>query len=262
MDRNQAKNVIKENWEQLLQDITPVAKMRVNGHKSYVCPFCGHGSHGDGMTVNPKSKNYSLHCFSCDFSGDIIRIYEEKYHIDFNSAYIMLTDRLGLEVDDIFSKSNSDKGRPKKKEDLLDTIDVFEPEETLDFTAEIDAAHTELLKSPEAIAHITGRGISLNMIRAYKIGYDPKGYNHILRNYPQHQTKSRKAELYRYVFPYPTISGNVTYFMCEICDRRKIDAYNHKYRKISTGNTGLNAQIFNERYIIVLSCSVYMRRNI
>ena len=28
MDRNQARQIIKENWEQLLQDITPVAKMR------------------------------------------------------------------------------------------------------------------------------------------------------------------------------------------------------------------------------------------
>ena len=96
MDRNQARQVIKENWEQLLQDITPVAKMRVNGHKSYICPFCGHGSHGDGIAVNPRGNNYSLHCFGCDFSGDIIKIYQEKYETDFNSAFAMLADKLGL----------------------------------------------------------------------------------------------------------------------------------------------------------------------
>lgn len=250
MDRNQARQIIKENWEQLLQDITPVAKMRVNGHKSYICPFCGHGSHGDGIAVNPRGNNYSLHCFGCDFSGDIIKIYQEKYETDFNSAFAMLADKLGLSVDKMSSKDfGSTVDRKKKNENPLDTIDDFEPEETTDFTAEIEAAHKALLESPEAIAHITRRGISLNMIRAYRIGYDPEGYNHILQDHPEHYTKSRKAGLYKYIFPYPANDGRYTYFMCEIADRSAVDDYNRKYRKISAGDTGLKAQIFNERYI-------------
>ncbi len=140
MDRNQARQIIKENWEQLLQDITPVAKMRVNGHKSYICPFCGHGIHDDGIAVNPRSNNYSLHCFGCDFSGDIIKIYQEEYDRDFNSAFARLADKLGLSVDKTSSKDfSSTVDRKKKNENPLDTIDDFEPVETTDFTAEIEA---------------------------------------------------------------------------------------------------------------------------
>ena len=114
----------------MLQDITPVAKMRVNGHKSYICPFCGHGSHGDGIAVNPRGNNYSLQCFGCDFSGDIIKIYQEKYETDFNSAFAMLADKLGLSVDKMSSKDfSSTVDRKKKNENPLDTIDDFEPVE-------------------------------------------------------------------------------------------------------------------------------------
>ena len=250
MNQYQAKQIIKENWEQLLQEITTVAKMRVNGHKSYICPFCGHGSHGDGIAINPRSSNYSLHCFSCDFSGDIIKVYQGKYGEDFKTVFDRLTDKLGLIIDNVYSKNSNRSVRSKKKiENDIDTIDDFEQEETIDFSLEIEMAHKKLLETPDAIEYITKRGLSLNIINAYKIGYEPQGYNYILRNFPQHQTKSRKAFLYKYIFPYPNNEGVNTYFMCEISDRNEVDDYNRKYRKISAGDTGLKAQIFNERYI-------------
>lgn len=74
MERDTAKAEIKSRWEIILQQITSPAKEKVNGKASYICPLCGHGTHGDGLTVNPKSPDgYGLKCFgNCGFSGDII----------------------------------------------------------------------------------------------------------------------------------------------------------------------------------------------
>ena len=121
---------------------------------------------------------------------------------------------------------------------------------TIDFTDIVEKAHAELMKHPEALTHYQERGMSMEMIQRYKLGYDPSGYNHFLKDHPEIQSKSKKIGLYQYIFPYPNAEGRYTYFLTEISDRNQVDDYNHKYRKISGGNTGIRAELFNERYIM------------
>ena len=84
MGRDSITETIKSSWEIILQQITSPAKEKVNRRTSYICPLCGHGTHGDGLTLNPKSSGgYGLKCFgSCGFSGDIIDLIGEVEHID------------------------------------------------------------------------------------------------------------------------------------------------------------------------------------
>ena len=84
MDRELAKQQIKSEWRNLITGITQPAQQKVNGETSYICPLCGHGTHGDGLARNPKSEDgYSLKCFSCGFSGDIISLYQKVNGIVF-----------------------------------------------------------------------------------------------------------------------------------------------------------------------------------
>lgn len=262
MDREQARQTIKENWEPILQSITSKAPQRMNGHNTYVCPFCGHGTreHKAGICINPRSKNKGgLKCFSCDFTGDIIDLYCKEYGVDHNTALNALAARLNIIIDP-WTKEDSDrieagmkehfKKTPAQDPNPEDDIEDYQGEDYLiNFSAEVKAAHEALKKNPQAMKHFTDRGLSPEIIDAYMLGYDPEGYNHFLKAYPEHQTKSKKAGLYNFILPYPAANGSYQYFVSEIADRTQIDEYNGKYRKISTGDTALKAQIFNERYL-------------
>lgn len=113
----------------------------------------------------------------------------------------------------------------------------------------IDKVHEELLNNSFALNHYENRGLSLDIIKKYKLGYAEGGYNSLLKDYKEFWSFSRKADLYKYVFPYFDTGGKCTYFLTEIVDRSQIDDYNGKYRKISKGKSDIESQIFNERYL-------------
>ena len=119
-------------------------------------------------------------------------------------------------------------------------------EEKIDITKPLEDAHKALLENKQALSYIQSRGLSIDTIKKYRIGYAAGGHNEILKDYKDNQAKSRKAHLYKYIFPYiEDNTDKLTYFMSEIVDRKQIDDYNSKYRKLN----GLTAPIFNERYI-------------
>lgn len=146
MNREQAKQEIKQNWQTLITGMDIVqAKAKVNGKISYVCPFCGHGAHGDGLTYNPKSTDGTgLKCFgSCGFSGDIIALYQKKNGKDFNEALQELAGQLNI------------------------TIDKNESSQT---PAEISKDKP----APEGHEYLKSRGISAKTAAAYGLSYAPK----------------------------------------------------------------------------------------
>lgn len=58
-----------------------VARKKVNGRRTWVCPNCGNGKgrDGDGISLDPNSKNSPHYkCFKCGLYGDIIDLY--RYH--------------------------------------------------------------------------------------------------------------------------------------------------------------------------------------
>ena len=104
MERERALKEVKSHWRDIIGFYAPKAKEKVNGESSYICPFCGHGTHGDGLTRNPQSKDKSgLKCFGCDFSGDIIDLIAKVTGKDFNSALDEAAACINIAVD----KSNS-----------------------------------------------------------------------------------------------------------------------------------------------------------
>ena len=213
-------------------------------NKKFECYRCGHKA----MSYNPNKQQ--IHCFHCETYFDIFDLVGELYGItDSKAVFDKTYQELGIEI------QGNEKGRPVEKKEPAAMVRKEAPamvkEIELNIDNSIQEAHEALLSNEAALKHFTDRGISLDTIKRYKIGYSEKGHNALLKDYPQIQTKSRIESLYKYVFPYLSSKGKVTYFTTEITDRSKLDEYNGKYRLINKGNEAeqLPAQLFNERYL-------------
>lgn len=221
-------------------------------NKKFECYKCGH------KAMLYYAEKQQVHCFHCDTFFDIFDLVGEIYGISDRKAVFDRTyQECGIEI-----AGKTDTGKQTERQapaadngkDSTKTAergaDKMANEITLDVEKQIQAAHEALLSNAEAIKHFTDRGISLETIKRYKIGYSEQGHNALLKDYPQLQTKSKIQDLYRYVLPYIDSKGKVSYFTTEITDRDKIDGYNGKYRLINKGDPViLPAQLFNERYL-------------
>lgn len=186
MDRDTARQEIRDNWEAILQGITHTAQQNVNGRASYVCPICGHGSHGDGLTINPQSKRRgALKCFGCGFSGDILDLLQQVNNCDFNAAMQTAAAELGIEIDrhdpaaDFNAPVNGPQ-RPDKGENQDSTITGAKgPQEgagaapAADYT-EYYRQCRERINDPAAVSYLQARGISTRTAADCFLGYDPQ----------------------------------------------------------------------------------------
>ena len=191
MDREQARQEIRQNWRQLITGITSEARQRVNGEASYICPLCGHGTNGDGMTRNPRSKDGSgLKCFGCNFSGDIIDLYQQTSGADYNTALSLLAQDMGITIDPYrpnaaadFAPAPHPTERPQSANAAQAGRNTPAPQngaqgategaETPDNTAYYRECR-ERLNDPAAVSYLSARGISTGTAAAYWLGYDPK----------------------------------------------------------------------------------------
>ena len=195
MDRDSARQEIRSRWREILPTMTAPARQRVNGETSYICPMCGHGEHGDGLTFDPKSRDRNtLHCFGCGFSGDIIDLYKSLNHCDHNTAFSLLAQECGITIDRAEtarklhehstetaqeSHENSPETARKPHENGTETAqkeqggENMQQEPLIDYTAYYEQCAARL-GDPEAVAYLTGRGISAETAAAYNLGYDPE----------------------------------------------------------------------------------------
>lgn len=180
MQRQEAITEIRNSWRQLLPTMTGPAKTKANGETSYICPLCGHGTHGDGITRNPQSKDgNSLKCFGCGFSGSIFDLFQAAENCDFNTALNELARRAGITIDEPSRKNgpqNDFNGAQAKKT----TTEPQKNEQEASFLQEKPVDYMEYymqcwqrLRDPAAVAYLAGRGISLENARQHLLGYDP-----------------------------------------------------------------------------------------
>ncbi len=188
MDRETAKQEIRENWEAIIQGITYPARQNVNGQTSYVCPLCGHGEHGDGLTINPRSsRKGALKCFGCGFSGDVLDLLQEVNNCDFNTAFNTAAAELGLiidyrssaeaDFDDISAADPAEAPQRADKEKGRETPTGAAKAPQQATGAEFGAYFAECrerLSNPAATSYLSARGISPETAAACGIGYDPQ----------------------------------------------------------------------------------------
>ena len=185
MDKNTARQTIRANWRQIIPRLTGPAKDKANGEQSWICPICGHGTHGDGLTFDPTSTDgNSLHCFGCRFHGDIIDLYMKLTDTSYPDALSILAQEIGITID---GQAPSGPQKP------LHAQTVEEPTRQQKNRTQATAAATEGQGVPggedeqpepdytaffeEANRHLTEtdyhRGISLETLNRYKVGFVP-----------------------------------------------------------------------------------------
>lgn len=186
MDRDSARIEVRDNWETILQGITTPAQTNVNGRRSYVCPICGHGSHGDGLTINPRSKAPgALKCFGCDFSGDIIDLLQKVDNCGFDDAFKTAAAVLGITIDRGRSRAADDfgdddlAGGPQRPDMEREIEQPKEPAKAPQASTGADyrAYYRECrdrLSNPIAVSYLSGRGISVSTAAECWLGYDPQ----------------------------------------------------------------------------------------
>ena len=185
MDKNTARQTIRANWRQIIPRLTGPAKDKANGEQSWICPICGHGTHGDGLTFDPTSTDgNSLHCFGCSFYGDIIDLYMKLTGTSYPEALSILAQEIGGTID---GQAPSGQQKP------LHAQTAEEPAGQQKSRTQATAAATDGQENPggedeqpepdytafyeEANRHLTEtdyhRGISLETLNRYKVGFVP-----------------------------------------------------------------------------------------
>lgn len=186
MDKDTARQTIRANWRQIIARMTEPAKDKVNGETSWICPFCGHGTHGDGLTFDPTSHDGNgLKCFGCGWNGDIIDLYMKQTDTSYTVALSLLAEEIGITIDGqapsgpqkplhaqaMKEPRERQKGHTRDTEAATDGQgnpggkDDEQPEP--DYTAFFEEANRHLT---ETDYH---RGISLETLNRYKVGFVP-----------------------------------------------------------------------------------------
>ena len=139
---------------------------RVGRRWSGLCPF--HNEKTGSFSVNGEEGLY--HCFGCKKSGDAITFVRELEHLDFPGAIEHLARKSGITLR--YTDANEGAVRNRKKQ-LIGHVNK---------AAEI--YHEYLLTAPaagEARSYLRNRGFDGEMVRRYKVGLAPEGWDFLAK---------------------------------------------------------------------------------
>ena len=143
MNRNEAKETARGKLAEYLEIVTE----RKGGQ--YICPVCGSGTGANKTPAGKLNDDYTYHCFSCNFHGDIFSLVGKLENIS-DSAEIF---KRVYEMFNLFT--NEDKK----------------------ISSAVDYDYTEYFKECHARAGETNyfsfRGIGEAVINKFMLGYDP-----------------------------------------------------------------------------------------
>ena len=131
-----------------------------------LCPF--HGEKTPSFSVNAELGVYV--CFGCGAKGDAITFVREVNHLDFVGAVEHLASRTGIQL--TYTTAGETEGR-KKRAKLIDAM-----------AKAVDWYHDRLLNAAdagEARAYLRSRDFTGEMVRQYKIGWAPDGWDELCR---------------------------------------------------------------------------------
>ncbi|WP_369931113.1 DNA primase [Xanthomonas sp. NCPPB 2632] len=149
-------------------DIVDVIERRVPLKKAgrewtACCPF--HNERTPSFYVSPQKQFF--HCFGCGAHGSAIKFIMDYDRLEFPDAIEELAQSAGLKVP--YEGGRDDKPR-EDRSDLYTLLD-----ETASFY------QRELGDSPEAKAYVDGRGLDDEIVKRFRIGWAPAGFDGVLK---------------------------------------------------------------------------------
>jgi len=125
------------------------------------CPF--HHEKTPSFSVNPERKMY--YCFGCHAGGNVINFVREMEKVKFPDAIKILAKKFNIEIKYSNNFTPSAEKTDNSKELYIDL-----------YTRVADMFHYGLLKTDAgkfALEYITKRGLSMETIEKFKLGYSP-----------------------------------------------------------------------------------------
>ncbi|GIU85388.1 MAG: hypothetical protein KatS3mg008_2163 [Acidimicrobiales bacterium] len=131
-----------------------------------LCPF--HAEKTPSFSVNAERGLY--YCFGCHAAGDAITFVRETEHLDFAEAVESLARRAGIRVRRTHERSDASQ---RRKQMLLDAV-----------AKAAEWYHQRLLSAPDAgkaRAYLRSRGIDGDLVREFRLGWAPEGWDELAR---------------------------------------------------------------------------------
>jgi DNA primase len=127
------------------------------------CPF--HEERTPSFSVNPAEKLY--YCFGCGAGGNLIGFVMAKENMDFPEAVEYLADKYGiaLEFEESSARGDADRRRRERLRALLEQA-----------TAYYERVYHDAKAAAPAREYLTGRGLSDDVCRAFRVGYSLPGW--------------------------------------------------------------------------------------
>lgn len=133
-------------------------------HKG-LCPF--HQEKTPSFVVFPDSGNF--HCFGCGRGGDAFTFFMDIEHVEFRDALQDLAQRAGVELTHVPTVAPEEDARRHELIEINELASVYFQNALRSGTA--GAAARDVLDQ---------RGVAAEMIRRFRLGYAPDGWDHLL----------------------------------------------------------------------------------
>ena len=176
MTRDEAKEYINQQEPSFL---TKAAK------RGYICPECGQGANkGQGITRATGRKNL-WHCVDCKRERSIIGLFAIHSGIPDDSDHFIQA----LEAAADFYGVTIDQAQQKRTQKPVNQSQISHADEKKErpqrnYAAYYDECRRRLTQSPDAIAYLNKRGISLETAVRFGIGFDPQS-DPLNKGYPE-----------------------------------------------------------------------------
>ena len=141
-------------------------RLRKAGAQNYsgLCPF--HKEKSPSFSVHAGRQFY--HCFGCGQSGDIFSFVSKIENLSFPEAVRVVAQKCGIPLPKREFNSPEEAAEAGQRRKLLDLHEAAA------------AWFQDQLQSPEgafAREYLTGRGVTVDAIRTFRIGYAPDNFN-------------------------------------------------------------------------------------
>jgi len=164
-----------------------------------LCPF--HSEKTPSFTVSPDKQVF--YCFGCSEAGDVVSFIMKHEGFTYPEAVKKLAARYGIDIP-TGPLSPEQKRRMTEREDLLRVN-----REAADFYCRC------LQKSGpgrRAMDYLNGRGMSVDIIKGYGLGYAPEGWDALTRFFQRRKVPNRVAEKAGLVVPRKSGRGHYDRF--------------------------------------------------
>ena len=156
------KETVKQQAD-IVRIVGDYVKLKKAGAQNYsgLCPF--HNEKTPSFSVHATRQFY--HCFGCGVSGDVFSFVQKIENITFPEAVRTVAQKLGIALPKVSFSSPAEAKEAKLRTVLLEVHE------------RACAFFQEYLKRPEgahAREYLAGRGLSEEIIKAFRIGYAPE----------------------------------------------------------------------------------------